>query len=169
MERSTRLFVFLVVYNQQINQAMDDKLVWEVRTFVYRHFAETTRRPTVQETASHFALNREQAARAYEELERRHALFLTSGTHDIQMAWPFSGIETPFKVHANNKTYFANCAWDSLGIPAALHADAEIEASCAQSGDPIRIGVTGGQVHGTEALMHFLVPFKDWYNDLPFT
>ncbi len=44
------------------------------------------------------------------------------------MAWPFSGVETLFQVSVSDKTYFANCAWDSLGIPAALHTDAEIEA-----------------------------------------
>ncbi len=90
----------------------------------------------VDETASHFALTHEEAASAYEELHRRHAIFLKPGTHDILMANPFSGVETPFKVHANNKTYFANCAWDSFGIPAALDVDAEIEAVCAQSGEP---------------------------------
>ena len=75
------------------------------------------------------------------------------------MANPFSGVATPFKVHANGRTYFANCAWDSLGIPAALHTDAEIEAACAQSGEPIRLRVMNQQVQGSEALVHFLVPF----------
>src|SRR5512133_809019 len=112
---------------------MDENLVWEIRTFVYQHFAETARPPGVDETASHFGLTDQEAASAFEELQRRHALFLTPGTDEVQMAWPFSGVETPFKVHAHGKTYFANCAWDSLGIPVALHADAEIEAVCAQS------------------------------------
>jgi hypothetical protein len=29
--------------------------------------------------------------------------------------------------------------------------------------------VANGQIQGPDALVHFLVPFKDWYNDLPFT
>ena len=85
------------------------------------------------------------------------------------MANPFSGVETSFRVHANGRTYFANCAWDSLGIPAALHTEAEIEAACAQSGEPILLSVRDGQVHGTEALVHFLIPFREWYNDLTST
>jgi hypothetical protein len=148
---------------------MDENLVWEVRAFIYQYFADTTTAPPVERTAAHFSLTPEEAASVYEELGRRHAIFLRPGTHEIQMAWPFSAAETPFKVHANKKTYFANCAWDSFGIPAALHTDAEIEATCAQSGEPIRLNVTDGQVHGTEAIVHFLVPFKEWYNDLPFT
>jgi len=148
---------------------MDENLLWAIRAFVYRHFAEATRPPSVEETATYFALSREEAASAYEQLHQRHAIFLKSETHDILMANPFSGVETPFKVRANNKTYFANCAWDSLGIPAALHTDAEIEAACAQSGEPIHLTVSGQKVQDSNALVHFLIPFKNWYNDLPFT
>ena len=148
---------------------MDDHKIWEIRAFVYRHFAETTRPPRVVETASHFALTDEEAGAAYEELHQRHALFLKPGTHEILMANPFSGVETQFKVRADGKTYFANCAWDSLGIPAALHADAEIEASCAQSGEPIRLSVSGERVWGSKVLVHFLIHFREWYNDLTST
>jgi hypothetical protein len=147
---------------------MDDK-IWDIRAFVYRHFAETTRPPGVRETASQFDLTLEQAARVYEELHERHALYLKPGTHEILMANPFSGVETPFQVRANDRVYFANCAWDSLGIPAALHTNAEIEASCAQSGEPIRLSVKDRQVQGTDALVHFLIPFREWYDDLTAT
>jgi hypothetical protein len=148
---------------------MDESLIWEIRAFVYRHFAETTRPPRVEETASHFAMTHQQVAEVYEELQRRHALLLIPGTHDVLMAWPFSGVETLFQVRVGDKTYFANCAWDSLGIPAALHTNAEIKGVCAQSGEDIRIIVTGQQVSGSDALVHFLVPFLSWYDDLPFT
>lgn len=148
---------------------MEENILWDIRSFVYQHFAETTRPPRVEETASRFALTHEQAASVYEALHQRHAFFLQPGTHDILMANPFSGVETPFKVHADHKTYFANCAWDSLGIPAALHVDAEIEARCSQSGENIHLTVRGGEVQYEAALVHFLVPFRNWYDDLPFT
>jgi DNA-binding transcriptional MocR family regulator len=148
---------------------MDEETLWSIRAFVYEHFAGTTRPPRLEETASHFGLTKEEVAAAYDELNRRHAVFLEPGTHDIAMAFPFSGVETPFRVHANGKTYFANCAWDTLGIPVALHADAEMEAVCAQSGEPIRLRVRDGQLEGTDALVHFLLPFRAWYDDLPFT
>ena len=148
---------------------MDDNQVWEIRAFVYKHFAETAQAPGVEETGARFALTPEEATSAYEELHRRHALYLKPGTHEILMANPFSGVETPFRVRANGKTYFANCAWDSLGIPAALHANAEIEASCAQSGYPIYLRVADTQVQGADALVHFLIPFRSWYDDLTST
>jgi hypothetical protein len=72
-------------------------------------------------------------------------------------------------VHANGKTYFANCAWDSLGIPVALHCDADVEAACAWSNEPITLQVCAGHVSESDVLIHFLVPFKHWYDDLVFT
>lgn len=146
--------------------AMDEKLIWEIRASVYRHFVDTTHAPNVDETAAAFALTREEAASAYETLHARHAFFLDPGTHDILMANPFSNIETPFRVQANGKTYFANCAWDSLGIPAALHADADVEATCAQSGQPTSLLVRDGSVSESDVLVHFLLPFNQWYDDL---
>ena len=148
---------------------MDENRLWDIRAFVYQHFAGTTRPPRVEEAALRFALTQAETASAYEELHARHAFFLQPGTHSILMANPFSGVETPFKVYANDKTYFANCAWDSLGIPAALHAEAEVEAVCAQSGEPIHLSVSSGQVEDSDALVHFLIPFRNWYDDLSFT
>ena len=145
---------------------MDEDKLWSIRAFVYQHFVETSRPPDVDETASRFALTHKEASAAYEGLHERHALYLKPGTHEILMANPFSGVETPFRVQAHGQTYFANCAWDSLGIPAALQADAGIEAACAQSGEPIHLRVTGGQVQSAGALVHFLIPFREWYDDL---
>ncbi len=88
---------------------MTDNL-WEIRAFVYDHFKETARPPSVEDTAARFDLTNEEAVSVYEELNQRHAFFLSSGTHNILMANPFSAVETPFKVQANDKTYFANCA-----------------------------------------------------------
>jgi hypothetical protein len=148
---------------------MDEDTLWGVRAFVYQRFGETTRPPHVDETAARFALTHEQAAAAYETLHQRHAFFLKPESQDILMANPFSALETPFRVHAQGRTYFASCAWDSLGVPAALHADAEIEAVCARSEEAIQLSVTNGQVQAADALVHFLIPFRNWYDDLAFT
>lgn len=145
---------------------MDEGTLWDIRAFIYQHFANTTRAPRVDETADTFALTHKEAASAYEALHARHAFFLKPGTHEILMANPFSNVETPFRAHAHGKTYFANCTWDSLGIPAALHSDANVEATCAQSGEAIMLQVRNGQVSDSDMLIHFLVPFARWYDDL---
>ena len=92
------------------------------------------------------------------------------------MAWPFSGVPTDFKVHADGKTYFANCAWDMLGIPAALHTDAVIDAVFTESNEPVQLEVNNGQITNLQSpvtnyhlLVHFPLPFARWYDDLVFT
>lgn len=153
---------------------MDENLVWRVRHFVYSHFANTTRPPRVDETAAHFGISIEEAIELYKELHNRHALFLDLDEMAIRMANPFSGIPTDFKVHADGKTYFANCAWDMLGISAALHCDAVIDAVCTESNESVRLEVKNGEliqssVTNHQLLIHFPLPFVRWYDDLVFT
>jgi hypothetical protein len=150
---------------------MDENLVWQGRHFVYSHFADTTYPPSVDETAVHFEISTEEASELYKELHNRHAVFLDFEKMAIRMANPFSGIPTDFKVHANGKTYFANCAWDMLGIPAALHCDAVIDAVCTESNETVELQVQDGKLRFTndDLRIHFPLPFARWYDDLVFT
>ena len=143
--------------------------IWDVRAFVYQNFADTTHAPSVDETARHFNLSNEEAGELYKELNNRHSFFLEPETLTIRMANPFSAIPTDFKVHANGKTYFANCAWDMLGIPAALHCDAVIDAVFTESNEPAQLEIRNGKVTNSEYLVHFPLPFARWYDDLVFT
>src|SRR5829696_9051376 len=121
--------------------SINEAVLWQIRYFVYNHFADTTLPPSIEDTVSHFNISNEQASAFYKELHSRHALFLNPATLTIRMANPFSGIPTDFKVHANGKTYYANCAWDMLGIPAALHTDAIIKAVCTESNETVRLEI----------------------------
>jgi hypothetical protein len=148
---------------------MNDSLLWQIRHFVYQHFADTTHPPSVDETAAHFSISTKEASEYYKELNSRHALFLDLETLTVRMANPFSGIPTDFKVHADGKTYYANCAWDMLGIPAALHTDAVIEAICTESNKSVQLEIRDGQITNYDLLIHFPLPFSHWYDDLTFT
>ena len=159
---------------------INESLLWQTRAFVYQQFADTTYPPSVDEAARRFEIEFEEAVELYKELHNRHAFFLEPETLTIRMANPFSGISTDFRVHANGKTYFANCAWDMLGIPAALHCDAIIEAVCTESREPVQLEIRDGQIQAQSAvlggkaalsrlLVHFPLPFAHWYDDLVFT
>ncbi|HAV77616.1 MAG TPA: hypothetical protein DCX53_09725 [Anaerolineae bacterium] len=150
---------------------MNDSLLWQIRHFVYKHFADTTHPPSVDITAAHFNISSEEASEYYKELHNRHAFFLDLESTTVRMANPFSGIPTDFSVHANGKTYYANCAWDMLGIPAALHTDAVIEAICTESNETVEIQIQNGNLRFTnyDLLVHFPLSFSHWYDDLVFT
>lgn len=148
----------------------EDDLIWKVRAFVYGWFAENAGAPEVHNIAENFDISPERAGDALTSLHERHALFLEPGTTSIRMASPFSAVPTPYKTTIRGKSYWANCAWDSLGIPAALHApDAEIDSICTSTGDPIRFEVRAGQVRDTGAVVHILLPYRSWYEDLVHT
>jgi hypothetical protein len=138
---------------------------WTVRNAVYATILERTVPPTADEIATALGVSPDDVRSAYERLDDRHALFLTPGTHDVRMAHPFSGVPTAFRVEASDRTYWANCAWDALGIPAALHADARIEAPLGES-ESIRFSIDAGRVQGWHGVVHFPLPFRRWYDDL---
>jgi hypothetical protein len=143
-----------------------DALAWQVRHYIYAHIAEHERPPTVDETAAHLDISHDEARTAYEWLNERHAILLEPGSLVVRMANPFSGVPTAYRVRAKGHSYWANCAWDALGIPAALHADAEIEAACPDSDMPVRIAVVDDEVRGDGEIVHFALPFRRWYEDL---
>lgn len=87
----------------------------------------------------------------------------------IRMAPPFSGIPTSFPVNVQGKVYYANCVWDALGISAALHQDAVIEASDAHSGELITLEIVNGQPVAQPCVIHFAVPAARWWDDIVYT
>ena len=155
--------------NPNYSMTLTNELIWNARAYVYQHFAQTTHAPTVDDVAAHFQLGREETIEMFDELNARHAFFLEPGTHDIRIANPFSAVPTDFVVQAQDKAYYANCAWDALGIAAALHSDAIINTTYAEDEAPITFTIRDGQVQHPEAVVHLLVPFQNWYDDMVFT
>lgn len=147
----------------------DQDLIWSVRAFIYDFIVTNERPPLVAETAEDMNLTRAQVHQLYSALDACHAIFLEPGTHSIRMAHPFSGVPTSFRVHVAGRDYWANCAWDALGIPAALHADATIHAVCSDTHELVVLKVQGDQIVGQGEVVHFARPFREWYDDLVFT
>ena len=87
----------------------------------------------------------------------------------IRMAPPFSGVPTQHVVLAGGRRYFANCAWDALGIPAALHQPAVVHSRCEQSFEPLRLEVGLEGPEPSPWLFHSLVPAARWWDDIVFT
>ena len=105
----------------------------------------------------------------WRELHEAHALVLNPGTDELRMANPFSAVPTAYRVHARGRWWYANCAWDAFGIPAALAADGRIESSCPDCGEPYAVEVTSGELDRADLLFHCLVPAAHWWDDIGFT
>jgi hypothetical protein len=136
----------------------------ELRRQVYRLFVELGRAPTREE------LGGDDVEDGLRRLHDAHALVLHPGTTEIRMANPFSAVPTPHRVECEGRSWYANCAWDALGIPAALHADGRVESECADCGERVELEVRDGRLaRGADLLVHFLVPARRWWDDIGFT
>ena len=147
-----------------------DELDLRIRNHVYAAFVAEGRAQTTAETATALGLAENEVTAAYRRLEDAHALVLHPGTTELRMLNPFSVVESPHRVDAGGRSWFANCAWDALGIPGALHTDGVVGSECPDCGEPLELEVSGGElVRGSELLVHFVVPARRWWDDIVFT
>jgi hypothetical protein len=140
-----------------------------VKLAVYRHFAETGKAATPGQVASGLACSADEVRAAFARLRQNRVLLLEPDGETIRMAPPFSGVPTPHRVVVGRQAYFANCAWDALGIPAALHRPAVVHSSCGQSGAPLELEVRVDGPEPSRWLFHCQVPAARWWADLVFT
>jgi hypothetical protein len=61
----------------------------------------------------------------------------------IDIAYPFSGAPTPFRLHlSGGRERYACCATDALGIAPMVGEAVEITSSCHHCGDPLKFAAT---------------------------
>ena len=80
--------------------------------------------PGAAALAATLGLHDAEVADAYRALADAHVIVLRAGTLDIAWAPPFSAVPTPFRTACGDASWYAPCAWDAFGIPAALKCDA---------------------------------------------
>ena len=141
----------------------------EVKLAIYRHFAETGHRPAPADVASRVTADVPQVLAAYERLRSQRLLVLEADGSSIRMASPFSGVPTQHVVEADGIRYFANCAWDALGILAALHKPGVVHSRCEQSHEPLHLAVGLDGPEPSDWLFHCVVPAAKWWDDIVFT
>jgi hypothetical protein len=129
-----------------------------LRNWIYSRFVEQGRAPSRVEIDDDDALQR---------LHDAHAL-VVGDDGEILMANPFSAVPTPYRVEAAGGSWYANCAWDSFGIPAALRADGHVSTTCGDCGDPIEIDLRDGPAPADD-VFHVVVPARRWWDDIVFT
>lgn len=139
-----------------------------VRAAIYGWFVEHNEAPSAADLAAALGRTREAIRDAYGRLFRKQVLFLEPDG-EIRMAPPFSGVPTQHQVRVGDRTYFANCSWDALGIPAAMHAPAQVLSRCEQTLEPVHLGVGLEGPAPENVVAHFAVPAAKWWADLVYT
>ena len=142
---------------------------WALRAEVYRHFARTGRAPSYEALSEATRLGLFEVPELLSTLEAHHHLALFPDRTGIWMAHPFSAVPTAFPVDTARGRFWGNCAWDALGIPAILGVDSRTRTECPASGEPISFGVERGKRVGDDAVVHFVVPPREAWDDIGFT
>jgi hypothetical protein len=138
----------------------------QIRNHVYGRFVELGRAPTFAELRGELG---DDVDAALHRLHDAHAVVLEGDRTAIRMANPFSAVPTPYRVEADGRSWYGNCAWDAFGIPAALHVDGHISSACPDCGEPIEIDIRGRKPIRDEHVFHVVVPAAQWWDDIVFT
>jgi len=148
---------------------MADELDSALWRFTYEAVVRTGRGPSLREAAEALGTSESKVRAGYQRLGEGHAILLDASGEGLWRIAPFSAVPTDFAVEAGGRSYFANCAWDALGICAALHADGIVHASCGCCRLPMDLTIRAGRLGPAEGLVHIAIPAKDWYQDVVFT
>ncbi len=150
--------------------AEQEKIAFDkaVRYHVYDYVMREGLPPTMAETSSALSRSSDEVRASFQRLADGHILVLQKGSGEILMANPFSAVPTPFLVKVEDRSYYGNCIWDAMGIPAMLRQDATIEASCGCCSTAMHLKVTNGELEKAHGIAHFAIPAARWWDDIVF-
>lgn len=143
-----------------------------VRLRIFQQLVETGSPLVVEELMVEFGLSRAETTAVLNELADARHFALVKGTSRILMAFPFSAIASPFRVTANGRSYYANCAWDAIAFHEMLKRDIEIDSFCQHCATPIRIEMRDGRaarVEPTETIVYLALKPTQWWDDITTT
>jgi hypothetical protein len=147
-----------------------DAFDWGLRTHVYATFARSGKAPSVDDLSAVTGAPSARVTASLRSLAEARELVLDPERREIRMAHPFSAVPTDFSVETPDFTCWANCAWDALGVPAILGADASIRTTCPATGDALEFGVEKRKVVGSDdVVVHLLTPLRKAWEDIGFT
>ncbi len=144
------------------------ELLQRVRNVIYNRIVAIGIAPTVQDVAAIEELDVADVTQAFKALAESHVVVLKPGTVQLWSAPPFSAVPSSFRVHGAAVSWYAPCAWDMFGVPAALKEDALLEAKCAWSGEALPATVRRGVVEGA-GVVHLEVPARHFWDDIFYT
>jgi len=140
-----------------------------LRLFVYDWLLARGVPPSTAAIADHFKATVDEARQALANLKIGKTILTHACSGEIWMTGPFSAVPTPYRVFGAKVAWWANCAWDMLGIPVVANQPARVETTCTDCGESMVIDVDPKHGPSGKSLVHFLVPAAKWYDDIGFT
>lgn len=141
----------------------------DVRIHIMRQAAATGRVPQSRDIADALGKPEPEIHDALKRLAAGKILILAPNDGMIWAAAPFCAVPSSFRVSSKGVTYCGICIWDALGIAAALHQDATINAVCGDCGEPMTLEVKNNTLTRSEGVIHFGVPARSWWDNIGYT
>lgn len=142
----------------------------QVRACLFRCAVDEGWPPSVERLMGELGLAREEVEGSLDRLDDGHHLKLVPGTHRILMAFPISGVASPYQViRPNGRRYFANCAWDAIAFHPMLEEPIQIESFCHHCGQAIQFAIHDGRPddrEGAVPIVYLGRRARDWWADI---
>ena len=146
-----------------------DRFDNDLRLHVYRFFVDRGRPPLAGEIAPELSVKPVQVERGLRRLHDAHVIVLAPGTSYVWMANPLCALPTPFVVTAGGRDRYGTCVWDALGVIAMLGGTGKVSTRCPDCGESLDVEVRQGDPLVRDYVVHYLVPARNWWDDIGFT
>jgi hypothetical protein len=137
----------------------------QVRAQIYRLFIDGVTVVDAADTVGSRGWVAEEAEASLDRLAEAHLIKLVDGSHRVEMAHPFSGVNTRYRSVVGDRSWNANCAWDVLAILAFM---GDGEAFAQEADGDLVWAVNNGKV-SPDGVVHLLVPARHFWDDVGFT
>jgi hypothetical protein len=143
-----------------------------LRIFIYEHLLGRGLPPSSEQIGDHFGISADDARQAIGSMKVGKTVLPHPTTGEIWMAGPFAARPSTYRVFGNQLAWWANCAWDMLGVMVIANEPVRVETECTDCREPISLDATptaGVLSTLRDMVVHFLVPARHWYDDIGFT
>jgi len=140
----------------------------QARIAVYDHIVKHATIPSSQDIARALSCAVEEARAALARLAQAHTLVLQEDG-EILMANPFSAVPTAFVVEVGGRSWWGNCILDALGVVVLLGPSGRVLTSCGCCNFRMEMRIGNGALREVNAIAHFAVPAKHWWDNIVFT
>jgi hypothetical protein len=151
-----------------MTDAEDDR---EVRIAIARSIKTRGKIPTIAALAADMGTDIAKVDASFARMIEGHVFIPRKDSREIYAYNPFCVGPTDFFVTAAGRVWFGICAWDALGIPAALGEAGVLETHCPDCGESlvVEVDADGGTEVQTWTVMQVGVPARDFWKDIHFT
>ncbi len=123
------------------------------------------RAPGVGDLVQRFGVAEVDLRAALRRLGEEHGIVLQPKDDEVWVAHPFSLAPTNFLVRQDQRSWWGNCAWCSLGIAALAGGAVTITTTLGAEERQVTIEVAGGRVTEDGLVVHFPIPMAQvWDN-----